>query len=197
MVQILEQLFNSKIRAKVLRLFLRNPSQSFQISQAAKKIKADYGPVRRELENLAQIKVLIIRTRKKKGERPKKYFQINKNFAFYNELRSLVLKSLPTSKEQVLQKVKKLGRIKLALISGVFLSQENCRADFLVVGENISQRKLKNFLDNLGAEVGKEIDYAVMETDDFKYRREMFDKFILDLLDGPCEVLIDKIGVGK
>lgn len=195
MVQILEQLFNSKIRAKIFRLFFRSSNQTFQIDEVARKIKSDYNSVSRELDKLSQMKLLKMRI--KRAQHSKKVFQINQKFTFYDELKNLVLKSLPIPKDQILRRIKKLGRVKLALISGVFLSEENCRVDLLIVGENISQRKLRLFLIDLEAEVGREIDYAVISSDDFRYRKSMFDKFILDLFEGPGEVLIDRIGVKR
>ena len=63
----------------------------------------------------------------------------------------------------------------------------------IIVGDDIRRAKLKNLMANLEAEIGKEIDFALMSGEEFKYRLNMLDKFILEFLEGPHEELINKI----
>ena len=98
----------------------------------------------------------------------------------------------------MIERINRLGKIRLAVISGVFINKENLDplvADLLIVGDYIENRKLKSFLKSLEAEVGKEIKYSVMEKEEFQYRLGMFDRFIRVLLDGPHEKLINKLGI--
>lgn len=76
----------------------------------------------------------------------------------------------------------------------MFLNKENI-ADLLVVGDDIDRRKFKNFLKSLEAEVGTQIIYAVMDKEEFTYRRAMFDRFVRLMLEGPHEILIDRINL--
>ena len=100
----------------------------------------------------------------------------------------------PASFGRMEKRILSLGRIKLALVSGVFLNKENI-ADLLIVGDDIDRRKFKNFLKSLEAEVGTQLVYAIMDREEFNYRRAMFDRFVRLMLEGPHEVLIDKIGL--
>jgi DNA-binding transcriptional ArsR family regulator len=186
MKEILEELFNSKTRAKVLKLLFRNPDSAFNVSEIAKRIKVDYYAVRREMQKLKNLKIVCLRQRA---------FLLNPKFQFYQELKNLVLRSTPISNDKILKKLKKVGRMKLIVLSGVFANFENSRVDLFLVGNNVSMRRLENFLKELEAEVGKEIDYVVMDADEFNYRRGMFDKFVLEVLEGPKVVLLDKIGI--
>jgi len=186
MPEILEDLFNSKTRAKTLKLLFRNPEMSFKISDIAERAKVDYYAARREIEKLKKIKIVKYQ---------KKLFSLNLNFEFYDELKNLVLRSTPISKDKILQKIKKCGRMKLIVLSGVFVSLDNARVDLFLVGDNIRERKLNRFLKDMEAEVGKEINYVIMNLTEFKYRKNMFDKFILETLDAPKEVLWDRIGI--
>jgi len=186
MSEILEELFNSKTRAKVLKLMFRNPEKGFRVKQVAERARADYFAVRRELDKLKEIKIVNYRN---------KAFSINLGFSFYNELKNLVLRSTPVAKEKILKQLKKIGKLRLIILSGVFLNIENARADLFMVGENIKKRKLETILQNLEAEVGKEIDYVTMDLHEFKYRKNMFDKFVLEMLEGPKQILLDKIGI--
>lgn len=147
----------------------------------------------RGLEDIKLIQVKRVKSNKKKEIVGGLYYSVNPNFDFYPELQILVLKSSPTSKEKMLKRLMKVGRIKMALISGVFLNCENYRVDLFVVGDDISQRKLANFLADMEAEVGKEIEYAAMETKEFDYRFHMFDRFVRDILEKPHEKLLNKL----
>jgi len=92
--------------------------------------------------------------------------------------------------------VVRLGRIKLAIISGIFLDKEHVDpdiADLLIVADDIDRRKLWAFLKSLEAEVGTEIKFAVMDIEEFKYRLQMFDRFVRVILESPHEKLIDKL----
>ena len=125
-------------------------------------------------------------------------YVLNTEFGSFNELRDLVLKSMPAEKKDMIARINRLGKIRLAVISGVFINKDNMDplvADLLIVGDYIENRKLKSFLKSLEAEVGKEIKYSVMEKEEFQYRLSMFDRFIRVLLDGPHEKLINRLGI--
>ncbi|OGZ41467.1 MAG: hypothetical protein A3B04_03230 [Candidatus Portnoybacteria bacterium RIFCSPLOWO2_02_FULL_39_11] len=93
----------------------------------------------------------------------------------------------------MLRRLMKIGRIRLALIGGVFLNTANSRVDLFLVGDDISRKKLMTFLADMEAEVGKEIEYAAMETKEFDYRFHMFDRFVRDILEKPHEKLLNKL----
>ncbi|MAG44375.1 hypothetical protein CL633_00620 [bacterium] len=193
MPKTLENLFNSKIRAKALKLIFRNPHTIFKAKEVSQRVKADYYAVRRELYKLEQIKLLSSQTIPSSN---KKGFILNNKFDFMSELKNLVLKSAPISKDELGDKFKKLGKINLLLLSGIFLNQNKSRVDLLLVGDGIMQKKLNVLIHDLESEVGRELVYAYMNTEDFKYRKSMFDKFILEILEGPKEIVINKLGLG-
>ncbi len=122
------------------------------------------------------------------------YYGLKPKFEFLSELKSLILTPPPTSLSRMTQRIGALGRVKLALVSGVFLNKENV-ADLLIVGDDVDRRKFKTFLKSLEAEVGTQILYAIMDKEEFVYRRAMFDRFVRLMLEGPHEVLIDRIGL--
>ena len=198
-VQILEQLFDSPIKVRIFKLFLRNPNDIFKLSEVADKTQSKQAIVRKQVKGLEEIGFL--KKRRIKGKRkgadkePGIYFYVNQGFDFYNELRNLVLKSSPASIDMIFKYIKRLGRVRLAILAGVFMNEDNSRLDLFLVGDGIAGRKLNNFLKNLEAEVGKTIDYSVLTTDDFNYRFSMFDRFILDILEKPHKKLINKLRI--
>ncbi len=125
-------------------------------------------------------------------------YTVNPGFEFINELRDLILKASPSEKLNLLSQINKLGRIKLAVIGGIFLDKENTdplAVDIFLVGDEIDKRRLSLFLKAVEADVGKEIKFAIMEKEEFKYRLAMFDRFVRVLLEGPHEKLINKLGI--
>ncbi len=147
-------------------------------------------------------KIRKISNRKKK--RPagveRVFYALNPNFEFFGELRGLILKSSPAEKDKMIKRILGLGRVRLAVASGVFLNKDsidtiNSDVDLFIVGDDINKKKLGVFLRSLEAEVGKEIKFGLMEKEEFQYRYGMFDRFVRVLLEGPHEKLINKLGL--
>lgn len=128
-------------------------------------------------------------------------YVVNPDFEFFKELRELILKSSPAEKDKMIKRISGLGRIKLAVASGIFLSSKNLNdtveseVDLFIVGDDINKSKLHSFLRSLEAEVGKEIRFGLMEKDEFEYRYSMFDRFVRILLENPHDKLINKLGL--
>lgn len=208
---ILEELFDNPARVRLLKFFFHNSEKSFSLKELKKYLKIDGRVLKREAVKLNSIGMLkskagVSRTAvigKKFGKKLKKiakhlpsrkrlYFA-NTQFYFYPELRNLVLKSSPISWRKLMKMIKKLGRIKLAVLAGVFLNSEKSRGDLLIVGDGISQKKADKFLEELEAEAGREINLVILETEEFQYRWRMFDRFLRDFLEYPREILINKL----
>jgi len=160
---------------------------------------------RKRLTRKKQSRRRVRKVTKKKTPRKYKgreYYILNPDFDFFDEMRSLVLKSSPEEKNGLVRKISRLGRIKLAVISGIFLNTAEDSAldtepvaDLFIVGDDISRRRLTFFLQALEAEVGKEIKFGIMDRDEFDYRYRMFDRFVRVLLEGPHEKIINKLGI--
>ena len=142
--------------------------------------------------------------RKKKVGRirnEKTRYLLNPDFEFFNELKNLILKSSPAEKDKMIKRITGLGKVKLAVISGIFITENHgpdlydTVADLFIVGDDISKNKLRTFLNSLEAEVGKEIRFTLMDKDEFEYRYGMFDRFIRVLLEGPHDKIVNKLGL--
>lgn len=190
---ILEKLFESQAKTRLLKLFLRNTEESFAMTEIRARTQLDRKAILRNVLLLQDIGLVKSTMRKKV-----RVFSLNPQFVFYNELSNLVLKSSPASKQKMLARIRALGRVKLAVLSGIFIDEDPGarRVDLLIVGDAISDRKMKNFMRSLEAEAGIEISYTLLETEEFIYRYKMFDKFVHDILEKPHEKMIDKLGEG-
>jgi hypothetical protein len=187
MSEILESLFGSKERASLLRFFLQNPEQEYEYAEVVRRnmLKAN---ARKEIDKLNKIKFIL-----KRSKRGKISYVLNQDFSFYPELKNLISKSNIYPQCKSLAKIGNIGNIKLAVISGVFINYQKGKADMIIVGDDIKRARLKNLMASLEAEIGKEIDFVLMNSEEFKYRLNMLDKFILEFLEGPHEELINKI----
>lgn len=188
MSEILEHLFGSKERARLLRFFIQNPEAQYEFSEVVKRNMLRSQKVRRELANLKNIKFVLRRIKAGKN-----YYQLNQSFNFYPEIKNLIAKSNIYPQCRSLGKISKLGNIKLAVISGVFISYDKSKADMILVGDGISKARLRGLMNSLEAEIGKEITFVMMTMEEFKYRLNMLDKFILEFLEGPHEEIVNKI----
>lgn len=188
MSEIFSQLFESRVRARLIKFFMLNDKREYSSQEIVKKNKMNSSQIARELHRFEKMKMVLGRTRK-----GKRFYQTNPDFIFYPELKNLVVKSNTMPECRSLSRIRHLGKVKLALVSGVFLNYPKGRADLLIVGDEMSRAKLKHLLENMEAEVGKEINYSIMSSEEFKYRTDMLDKFIMDFLEGPYEEIVCKI----
>lgn len=185
---VFDALFGSKARARLIRLFVVNPGIEFTVSEAAEKILIPRKDVARELVRLTKMKLVFERSRKSK-----KHFIVNKEFPFYAELKSLVSKLNIHAQSQIFRKLKIIGEVKLILISGLFLNYPKSKADMILVVNNINRTKLKHAITYLEAEIGKEIRFVLINSEELHYRLNMLDRFFVEFLEGPYEEVVNKV----
>ncbi len=178
--QMLKRLFTSNTRIKLLSLFLLNPDQEFFIRELTRRLEEQINSVRRELDNLKKLGLL-----KSKEQNRKKYYVVNKNFIAFNELRSIILKSL-SDQDNVSKKIMKFGEIDVMLLSGMFVNKES-QLDLLLVGK-VDREKLEEFFNN-ELETKRPVRYSVLTKEDYVYRRQCKDKFLHDLMSDATNVV--------
>lgn len=188
MIEVLDFIFGSRIKARLLRFFLMNADREYDIQEISRKNMFKGSQVKSVLNEFKKNKFVL--ERKRGG---KKTYVINQKFPFFVELRSLFIKSNVYPECSSLSKIKGIGDVKLALISGIFLNYPKSKADIVLVVNNVSRSKLNNLMNNLEAEVGREISYVLMNSEEFKYRMDMLDRFLLDFFEGPHDEIVNKI----
>jgi len=85
---MLELLLPSRVRRKVLALFLINPEMRLHIREIERRTEEDFQGVRRELNRLERAGLLS-----SKRVSNLKFYSLNKDFYLYPELRSIIVKS--------------------------------------------------------------------------------------------------------
>lgn len=177
---MLKQLFTSGARIKLLETFLLNPDGEFFIRELTRRLDEQINSIRRELGNLKSIGLLRSRIKNRK-----KFFVVNKNFLFFNELRSILIKASSTI-EDLSKKLQKLGKIELLVISGIFLDK-NSPTDLFIVGE-VDQNEIQDLLTR-EVEMKRPIKMSIISKDDFLYRLKINDKFVRELLNDPENII--------
>ena len=205
MEQILEKLFESVPKARILRLLIRNQEERFRFDEIASRSQVRARIARSELKKLMRLGLINLETErvespmKRRGRvRFKKVsvYVVNTGFIAFRELRDLIAKASIAPRKKFFRQLNGLGRVKLAVLSGIFVNNgENSRTDLLVVGDNLNKRRLAAFLANTESELGKSVQYTLMDTDEFKYRMDMYDRFLRDILEYPHEKLINKLNL--
>lgn len=201
--QILEKLFGSSARVRIMKQFLLNPEEQLDKKDVAKKTKTPESTVQKEL-NLLESIGLIKKTsffkefKFKSGPKKKRIngFTLNPDFIYANHLKGLLINTSPLQHNEIGKKLGKALKVKLLIVSGIFIqSNEESRLDMLLVGDSPKEANIRSIVSQIESEIGQEIRYSLFSTEDFKYRLSLYDHLVRDVLDYPHKIIIDKIGL--
>ena len=178
--------------------------------EITRKIDEQINSVRRELANLLNVGIIV-----SDNTNNRLYYEVNQDYEFYEPLRAIfggatfappteapaidgkVATPAPRAKKTALtpeeEKLKALGNLELVLYTGQFTRDEASGIDMLVVGD-INHNALQKYVSELESQENKEIRYTVMPPAEFKYRRQIKDRFITTVLDSKKQVIVDKSG---
>ncbi|MEX0919471.1 MAG: hypothetical protein WDZ64_01825 [Parcubacteria group bacterium] len=179
-------IFGGEAKVKIMRLFIFNPGQSFIASQVSRRAKVRSSTTRRELAILTKAGLVKRRT---------KGFMLDSSYPYLSAVANFLIDATPITHKEIIKKVSRAGTIKLVLVSGVFIHDRDSRLDILIVGDHLSQAKLHSAISSIEAELGKELRYAAFETADFRYRVNVYDKLVRDILDDKHEKIMNKLGI--
>lgn len=205
-MDILEKLFGSSAKVKIIKLFLMNPEGAFDAQHAGERAKVSVSVARKEISDLEKIGFVRERSYIKNVRRQKNRtiimtkkrvtgWGLDPKFPYLESINNFLASINPFTHKDIIDKISKAGKIQLLVISGIFIKYEEARVDLLVVGDNLKLNMLANIIKTIESEIGKEIRYAVFETKEFNYRNSVFDKLIRDILDYPNKKIINKLGL--
>jgi hypothetical protein len=213
-METLGKLFSSDALVKAMRLFLMNKEEAFDLDDIVDRCRLKANSAKLEIKLLEDIGFLkkktfvkeIIkpaRTSKSKSTRRRaeekdpeivkkkcKGWILDTNFPYIRPLQALLIETETLEREDLAAKFKNVGKIKLLLAAGVFIQDEESRIDLLIVGDNLKKRTIDDIIARLEAELGTSLDYAVFDSEEFKYRVDMYDKLVCDILEYPHEKVI-------
>ena len=194
---MIDALFGSKTRVKLLHLFMNNPGKAFYVREITRLIDEQINSVRRELANMMKVGIV-----KSDSADNKLYYEVDQRYEHYVPLRAIfaddkgavqvVTQSKAGSQkvEQLVAELESLGHVRLAIIAGLFVPGSASAIDLLLVGQP-STPKVNKLIADLESSEGRELNYTVMPYDEFYYRLSVRDRFITDILSGKHSILID------
>lgn len=185
MQESLGKIFGSQYRAKVIRFFVLNEPITHKTVDVSKMLKIKKPLLQKELNILTTIGFL----NKKLSKGRTAGYQINLDFKNLQPLKELVLHPDFIKKEEYPRKFRVSGKLKLLIISGILTNNTKSRADLLIVADRVKRTAFESALRSIEAEIGKELVYVLLDTSEFKYRMEMRDKLLADILDFDHEEL--------
>ncbi len=200
---MIEQLFGSKTRVKLLQLFYSNPNRPFFVREITRKIDEQINSVRRELSNLLSIGIIT-----SDNTNNKLYYEVNQRFKYYKPLQEIFGGGLKKSAKKTAAgsagavptisaeetDLRSVGHIDLAVLTGQFTRDNSTGVDILIVGE-INPNALQKYVDELEAKESKSIRYAAMSLKDFQYRQQIRDRFVTSIQKSKKQVLVDEHGL--
>jgi len=218
---MLNSLFGSEIKVKILNLFLLHAENKYFVNQIAQDLKLAPNSVRKEIDNifalgliiespyldlgLTEEKTELIKVDKKKTTKKilkkkpeakdvknddKKCYEVNKNFILYPEIKALFIKAQIISSQKFISSLEKTFQPKLLILTGFFTNYPEAQTDLLIVGQ-VARPAFLKLINELEKDLGHEINFTILEEKEFKYRQEIMDIFLYNILEGKTIVLID------
>ena len=210
----MEQLFGSKTRVKLLKLFLSNPNRSFYVREITRKVDEQINSVRRELANLLSLGIIT-----SDSTNNKLYYEVDQKWPQYAPLRELftgkrngtgaskkasaavetVSKDDVVPTESIEQSAQpsvdvkiweKVGNIAGIAYSGLLTRDKESPVDVMIVGD-VPVSRAEAAVAELEKQEGKELRYAVIELEEWLYRKQIHDKFWLQVNSSKKQVILD------
>ena len=189
---MIDSLFGSKTRVKLLHLFLNNPEKSFYVREITRMIDEQINSVRRELANMVSVGIV-----QQDAIDNKLYYSVNEAYPYIKPLAAIFSDKNTEGGMGAASSVSwkdSLGRmrgLRLAIISGKLVVGSSSAVDLLLVGDDMSVVTIKNLVKKIEKDRKIEINYAVISYDDFYYRMSVKDRFIMDIVRNKHSVLVD------
>lgn len=191
---MIDALFGSKTRVKLLHLFLNNPGKSFYVREITRLIDEQINSVRRELSNMLGVGIITSQT-----DDNKLYYEVNQRYEYYVPLRAIFAdEQVEATKNTQAGKPKQawadgfveLPGVRLVVVAGVLVRGSASSVDMLVVGD-VPAAKLRAAIKQAEKAEGRELNYTTLTYEEFYYRLSVRDKFVTEIINGKHKVLVD------
>jgi hypothetical protein len=199
-IDILGKLFGSNARVKLLKFFLLNDETAYALDDISKLLRVAGPVLRPELKLLItlgfiktrNVTQVIVGKRKTTKKKVVGYIAL-KNFPLIDPLRNLIVETGGIRLVDIAPRLASAGKITLFIASGIFMKDPERMADLIIVGDKLEKSVLESEIGKLESEIGRELRYALFDSEEFLYRLKMYDKLIRDILDYPHEKIINKL----
>jgi len=185
-MNILQHLFVSKVRIKILEHFIFHPGEAFYVRNVAEIIDEPVGSVARELLNLEKAEILIS---KKVGNQ--KHYSLDKNNPILDDLTKLFLKTSGVTQE-IKSALQVLPGIELAFIYGSYAkgdAKATSDLDMMLITE-LSDKRLAVNIAKIERQLKREINYNLYSRAEANKRMGERGDFLYEVFSGPHIIII-------
>lgn len=186
MVTLLSEIVDSKTQGSLLAFLLVAPVRSFSTKELAVRIKTSIPSAQTAARALERQNLL--KSFSKGGTR---FYLLNLKHVQIPLMQKEMLRTLKPWQDELQIALNKIGSLSSIVLSGVFVGRPELAVDLLLVGK-VQPVKLEKFLTTANKQFGGELNYSIMSAEEFKIRRDTFDRFLKDIFDYPHLVLFDK-----
>ena len=175
---MLERLFTSRVRVRLLTLFITHPSESFYIRQITRITGETYNNIRQELQNLAALGFI-------QGERQANalYYKVNTEHFLFPEIKILILKTEAVG-DRLREALSTLGNIQAAFLYGSTAKGTDFPSsdiDLMVIGE-VNLDVLDKMINTIEEEFGRTVNYTLFSAKEWQNRVKQRNSFVKDVL---------------
>lgn len=191
---MIDALFGSKTRVKLLHLFLNNPDKAFYVREITRIINEQINSVRRELANMLSIGIIT-----SDSADNKLYYQVNKQYEYYKPLKNIfgdaeaetvVKEEAAVAPESGINKLKLINGAKLIVVAGSLVKGSKSEVDLLIAG-TVNTVRAKSFISDIEKQESVDIRYSIIPYEEFYYRLSVRDRFITEIINDKHVVLVD------
>ncbi len=196
---MLEHLFGSRTRVKLLRLFYRDANKMFYVRELTRLLDVQINAVRRELAHLTNAGIIsaitdgaVMPVSDDPHETKRKYYQLNEESVLCPELRALLLKSHMLGEQSLVADFVSTGKVEFLLFTGIFTNTRETPIDILIVGD-IEDRSVAKIVSEFEHEHGTAVRYTILTAQEFQERRQLMDRFLYSVIDAPHQIPLNKL----
>lgn len=107
------------------------------------------------------------------------------------------MREVPLLDNAVADAIKKIKELRFASVGGVLVGDKKGSVDLLAVSDKLNRTKFKKIVQGLEAEIGQEVNFTLMDEKEFAYRFDLYDKFLMAMLEEPNVIVVDKLKLGS
>lgn len=166
---MLELFTKSKIRQKMILLFVYNQNKEFYLSEIAKLVKTSAGTAQRELNRLLHSDLINF---KKKANL--NIYALNKHYSLLKEVESIVRKTFGIEIE-LKKELSRIKNISFAFLFGSYVKgglKSDSDIDLFVIGE-FDEDQVFKAVRKVEEIIGREINYHIASKREFSEKKKM------------------------
>lgn len=189
---MIDALFGSKTRVKLLHLFLNNPDKAFYVREITRLIDEQINSVRRELANMMKVGIVL-----SNSVDNKLYYEANQKYEHYLPLKQIFGDNTSKRQDKTIKghdvwrdELMRLPGLRLAVAAGALVRGSASQIDLLLVGD-VQVAKVKSLIKSIEKSESREVNYSVLAYEDFYYRLSVRDRFVNEVVGGTCSILVD------